>query len=60
MRRGKMRIIKGFLLYRLLKKRPMLALLPFAPALGIGALVTAIRALARVKRLEQRLPAATV
>lgn len=60
MRRGKMKIIKGFLLYRLLRKRPLLALLPFAPALGIGALVTAVRALARVKRLEQRLPAAAV
>ncbi|HMF41147.1 MAG TPA: hypothetical protein VKQ32_10645 [Polyangia bacterium] len=60
MRRGKMRIIKGLLIYRLLRKRPMLALLPFAPALGISALVMAIRALGRVKRLEQRLPAAAV
>ena len=60
MRRGKMRIIKGLALYKLLRKRPMLALLPFPPMLVIGALVTAVRALARVKRLEQRLPAAAV
>ena len=57
MRRG--RIIKGLLLYRVLRKLPLFPLIPLAPAaLIFGSLVTALRALARVKRLEQRLPAA--
>jgi len=59
-RRNLKRIIKGLVLYKLLRKRPILALFPLAPALGITTLVTAFRALARVKRLERRLPAAAV
>ena len=56
MHRGK--IVKGFLLYRILKRLPLFPLIPLAPGgLLIGSFVTAIRALRRVKRLEQRLDA---
>jgi hypothetical protein len=61
MRRAK--IIKGFLLYRLLKRLPLkkipfFPLIPIAPgALLLGSFVTAVRALRRVKRLEQRVAA---
>jgi hypothetical protein len=56
MRRGK--IIKGFLLYRILKRLPLFPFIPIAPgALLIGSFVTAIRALRRVKRLEQQVAA---
>ena len=58
MRRGR-RVIKAYVLYRLLKKMPLFPLIPIAPAvLVFGSLLTSLRALARVKRLEQRLPAA--
>jgi len=57
----RMRRTKGYQLYRLLKKTRLFPLIPIAPAaLVIGSLVTSIRALVRVKRLEQRLPAAAV
>jgi hypothetical protein len=56
MRRG--RIVKGYVLYRLLKKLPLFPLIPLAPgALLVGSFVTAFRALRRVKRLEQRVAA---
>jgi hypothetical protein len=56
MRRG--RIIKGFVLYRLLRKLPLFPLIPIAPAaLVFGSLIASLRALSRVKRLEQRLSA---
>ena len=59
MRRGK--VIKAFLLYRILKRLPFSRYLPFIPiapgALLIGSFVTAIRALKRVKRLEQQVGA---
>jgi hypothetical protein len=56
MRRG--RIIKGLVLYKVLRKLPLFPLIPIAPAaLVFGSLFTSLRALARVKRLEQRLPA---
>ena len=59
MRRGK--IIKGFLLYRLLKKSPLFPLIPLAPAgLLFGSFLNSLRALRRVKRLEQRVAAAEV
>jgi hypothetical protein len=54
MRRGK--IIKAYVLYRLLKKLPLFPLIPIAPAaLLFGSLMTSIRALVRVKRLERNL-----
>jgi len=54
MRRG--RIIKGFILYRLLKKLPLFPLIPIVPgAVLFSSFFTALRALSRVKRLEQRL-----
>lgn len=50
------RIVKAYVLYRLLKKLPAFPLIPIAPAaLLIGSLMTAIRALVRVKRLERNL-----
>lgn len=53
------RIIKAFVLYRVLRKLPLFPLIPIAPAaLVFGSLFASLRALARVKRLEQRLPAA--
>jgi hypothetical protein len=53
-------VIKLYVLYRLLKKMPLFPLIPIAPAaLVVGSLMTSLRALARIKRLEQRLPAAT-
>jgi hypothetical protein len=55
------RIIKGFVLYRLLRRMRLFPFIPLAPAaLVIGSLVTSLRALSRVKRLEQRVPAASV
>ena len=60
MRRGR-RIIKGYVLYRLLKRTRLFPFIPIAPvALVIGSLVTSIRALARVRRLERRMPAEAV
>jgi len=59
MRRG--RIIKALVLYKVLRKLPLFPLIPIAPAaLVFGSLWTSLRALARVKRLERRLPAAAV
>jgi len=56
MRRGK--IIKGLVLFKLLRKLPLFPLIPIAPAaLIFGSLITSLRLHARVKRLEQRLPA---
>ena len=56
MRRGK--IIKGFLLYRILKRLPFFPFIPIAPgALLIGSFITAFRALRRVERLEQQVAA---
>jgi hypothetical protein len=53
MRRGN--IIKKLLLFRLLRKLPFFPLIPLGPAaLLIGSLVASLRALVRVKRLEQR------
>jgi len=50
------RIIKGYVLYRLLKKARLFPLIPIAPlALVIGSLVTSVRALRRVKQLERNL-----
>jgi hypothetical protein len=54
MRVGK--ALKAMLLFKLLKRSRLFPLIPLAPAaLVIGALVTAFRALGRVKHLEQRL-----
>jgi hypothetical protein len=54
MRVGK--AIKALLLFRLLKRMRLFPLIPLAPAaLIVGSLVTSIRALGRVKHLEQRL-----
>jgi hypothetical protein len=61
MRRAK--IIKGFLLYRLLKmkKLPLFPLIPLAPgALLFGSFLNSIRALRRVKRLEHQIAAGAV
>lgn len=53
MRRGK--LIKGFLLYRLLKKSRLFPLIPIVPVtLLFSSLLTAVRALRRVKQLERR------
>ena len=58
MRRGK--IIKGFVLYRLLKRLPLFPFIPLAPgALLFGSFFASLRALRRVKRLEQRFEATT-
>jgi hypothetical protein len=57
MRRGR-RVLKAYVLYRLMKKMPLFPLIPLAPAaLVFGSLMTSLRALARVRRLERRLPA---
>ena len=54
MRRGN--IIKKLLLFRLLRRLPFFPLIPVGPAaLLIGSFIVSIRALGRVKRLEQRL-----
>jgi hypothetical protein len=56
MRRGN--IIKKLLLFRLIRKLPFFPLIPLGPAaLLVGSFVVSIRALGRVKRLEQRLAA---
>jgi hypothetical protein len=48
--------IKTLLLFKLLKRMRLFPLIPLAPAaLVIGSLLTAIRALGRVKNLERRL-----
>jgi len=48
-------VIKKLLLFRLLRKLPFFPLIPLGPAaLLIGSLVASLRALVRVKRLEQR------
>jgi hypothetical protein len=49
-------LIKKFLLFKLLRKLPGFPLIPAAPlALLISAFVNSLRALVRVKRVEQRL-----
>ena len=54
MRRGN--ILKKLLLFRLLRRLPFFPLIPVGPAaLLIGSFIVSIRALGRVKRLEQRL-----
>jgi hypothetical protein len=54
MRRGN--IIRKLLLFRLLRRLPFFPLIPVGPAaLLIGSFIVSIRALGRVKRLEQRL-----
>ena len=56
MRRGK--IIKGFLLYRILKRLPLFPFIPIAPgAMLVGSFVNSLRALRRVKRLEEKVAA---
>ena len=48
--------IKTVVLFKLLRRLPLFPLIPLAPAaLIIGSLVTSIRALGRVRHLEQRL-----
>jgi hypothetical protein len=50
------RAFKAFVLFKLLKRFRLFPLIPLAPAaLIVGSLVTALRALGRVKHLEQRL-----
>lgn len=39
----------------MMKRVPMFPLIPIVPAMVIGSLVTAIRALVRVRRLERRM-----
>jgi len=52
------KLIKGFVLYKLLKKVPGFPLIPAVPAaLLVGAFMTALRALFRVRRLERRVAA---
>jgi hypothetical protein len=52
--------IKTLLLFKLLKRFRFFPLIPLAPAaLVIGSLLTSIRALGRVKNLEQRLGGAS-
>jgi hypothetical protein len=54
MRPGK--IIKKFLLFKLLRRIPGFPLIPAAPlALLVSAFVNSLRALNRVKRVEHRL-----
>jgi hypothetical protein len=49
-------VLKKLLLYRLIRKLPFFPLIPLGPAaLLIGTFFTSLRALGRVKRLEQRL-----
>lgn len=49
------KLIKGFLLYKLLKRVPGFPLIPVVPAaLLFGAFATAVRALLRVRRLERQ------
>jgi hypothetical protein len=53
-------IIKKLLLFRLIRKLPFFPVIPLGPvALIIGSYVASIRALGRVKRLEQRLATTT-
>ena len=42
---------------KLLKKMPILSLLPLAPALAIGSLVAVLRAFSRIRRLERQVNA---
>jgi len=50
------KIIKGLMLYKLLKRLPLFPVIPLGPvALLLGSLITSVRALGRVKRLERRL-----
>ena len=46
---------------KLMKKMPILSLLPLAPALAIGSFVAVLRAFSRIRRLERQInaPAAT-
>ena len=49
-------LIKKFLLFKLLRRIPGFPVIPAAPlALLISAFVNSLRALGRVKRVEQRL-----
>jgi len=53
MRRNK--LIKGLVLYKLLRRLPGFPLIPLVPAaLLFGSFATALRALFRVRRLERR------
>jgi hypothetical protein len=42
---------------KLIKKMPILSLLPLAPALAIGSLVAVLRAFRRIRRLERQVNA---
>ena len=54
------RAFKAFVLFKLLKRFRLFPLIPLAPAaLIVGSLVTSLRALGRVKHLEQRLGGST-
>ena len=52
------KLIKGLVLLKLLRRLPGFPLIPAVPAaLLFGAFATALRALFRVRRLEQRVAA---
>jgi hypothetical protein len=61
MRRNKLmkgKLIKGFVLYKLLKRLPGFPLIPAVPAaLLFGSFFASLRALFRVRRLERRMAA---